>query len=69
MTEQFQEIIRYACLAPSGHNAQPWKFQIQGDTIRLTADDQRRLPVVDPADRELYISLGCALENLQIAAA
>ncbi len=26
-----------------------------------------QLPVVDPDHRELYISLGCALENLMIA--
>ncbi len=31
-------------------------------------DFSRRLPVVDPDNRELYISLGCALENLIIAA-
>lgn len=69
MTDPYTELIRCACLAPSGHNTQPWKFHIQGDTIRITADTSRQLPVVDPADRELFISLGCALENLLIAAA
>ena len=32
------------------------------------ADQSRQLSVLDPAGRELWISLGCALENLLIAA-
>ncbi len=63
-----RELIRYATLAPSGHNAQPWLFGTQENTIRIFPDYSRRLPMVDPEDRELWISLGCALENLVIAA-
>ena len=65
---QMREIIRYATLAPSGHNTQPWKFAVQGSTIHILPDLSRRLPAVDPRDRELWISLGCALENLTLAA-
>lgn len=65
---QMRELVRYATLAPSGHNTQPWKFAVQGDTIHILPDYSRRLPAVDPQDRELWISLGCALENLVIAA-
>ena len=65
---QVREIVRYATLAPSGHNTQPWKFTVLGDTIRILPDLSRRLPAVDPHDRELWISLGCALENLILAA-
>jgi hypothetical protein len=68
INSQLLEVVRYATLAPSGHNTQPWKFSIQNSTIRLSPDYSRRLPVVDPDDRELFISLGCALENLVIAA-
>lgn len=39
------------------------------DTIRIYPDLSRRLPVVDPDDHALFISLGCALENLLTAAA
>jgi len=66
--QQMVEFIRYATLAPSGHNTQPWKFSITKDCIRIFPDFTRDLPVVDPDNRELYISLGCALENLVIAA-
>ena len=62
------EIIHYATLAPSGHNTQPWLFAIDGNVITISPDYSRRLPVVDPGDHALFISLGCALENLVIAA-
>ena len=65
---QMKEIVRYATLAPSGHNTQPWKFSIKEGSIGIFPDFTRELPVVDPDHRELYISLGCALENLVIAA-
>ncbi len=65
----YRELVRYATLAPSGHNTQPWKFQVQENTIRIYPDKSRSLAVVDPADREMYISLGAALENLALASA
>lgn len=68
MPAQMQELIRYATLAANGHNTQPWKFAIKENVIEIHPDYARRLPVVDPQDRELWISLGCALENLLVAA-
>lgn len=62
------ELVRFASLAASGHNTQPWKFAITDNSIEIRPDFTRRLAVVDPHDRELWISLGCALENLLIAA-
>ncbi len=67
--ELFRALVGAAVLAPSGHNTQPWRFALDRDTIRIRPDPTRRLPVVDPDDHALYISLGCALENLSIAAA
>lgn len=61
--------LRYAVLAPSSHNSQPWRFQVGGDGVALLADRTRSLPVVDPYDRELTISLGAALFNLRAALA
>lgn len=58
-----------AILAPSSHNTQPWLFQIRGGAVELLADRARALPVVDPFDRELVISCGAALFNLQVALA
>ena len=61
-------LLRYAILAPSGPNTQPWEFSIKDNEISLIADFSRSLPSVDPNDRTLYISHGCLLTNLLIAA-
>jgi hypothetical protein len=59
--------VRFAILAPSSHNTQPWLFRIDGDTMSVRADRRRALPVVDPDGRELVISCGASLPNLQVA--
>lgn len=68
MSTQMLELVRYATLAANGHNTQPWKFALKENAIEIHPDYTRRLPAVDPNDRELWISLGCALENLLVAA-
>lgn len=68
MKTDFIQIVRYASKAPSGHNTQPWKFHITDGTITVIPDLEAALPVVDGNNRELFISLGCAVENLCIAA-
>lgn len=68
MPTDLKELVRYAMLAANGHNTQPWRFALGADSIEIHPDPARRLPVVDPQDRELWISLGCALENLLVAA-
>lgn len=65
---QMKEIVRYATLAPSGHNTQPWRFRIDTQFIAILPDLSRRTPVVDPDDHHLFVSLGCAAENLLQAA-
>ena len=66
--EKLVFLIRIAVLAPSSHNSQPWRFHVEDHRIDLLVDESRRLPVADPDGRELYLSLGCALENLLVAA-
>jgi len=68
MEESLLKIVKYAGKAPSGHNTQPWKFKTGKDTITVLPDFTRALPVVDSDNHALYISIGCALENLIIAA-
>lgn len=65
---EYKKLMEYAVKAPSGHNAQPWKFKVEGNRISIYPDYERNLPVADPENRGLFISLGCALENLLIAA-
>lgn len=67
--EQVEFLLRYAVLAPSGHNTQPWFFHLTANGLEVYADAARRLPVADPANRELMISVGAAITNLRVAAA
>ena len=61
-------LLRYAVLAPSLYNTQPWRFAVHADRVEVSAEESRRLPFVDSDNRGLHISLGCSLENLIIAA-
>jgi hypothetical protein len=63
-----RELVRCATLAPNGHNTQPWKFGLSPGMIAIRPDLSRRTPVVDPDDHHLWVSLGCATENLVLAA-
>lgn len=68
------QIIGCATQAPSSHNTQCWKFEytVQEDdnqsTIRVLPDYTRQCPIVDPDNHHLFVSMGCAVENLVIAA-
>lgn len=66
-SEILRFLLNYAVLAPSGHNTQPWLFQINRDVLEFYADRSRALPIVDPQNRALIISCGAALLNLRIA--
>jgi hypothetical protein len=63
-----RELVRYATLAASSHNTQCWKFALAAQTISILPDLMRRCPAVDPDDHHLFVSLGCAAENLIQAA-
>lgn len=63
------DILRLASLAPNGHNTQPWTITLIDPVTWILGSDQTRwLPAVDPANREMLLSLGAFLENLIIAA-
>jgi hypothetical protein len=67
--DRMRMLLRYAVLAPSGHNTQPWSFRITRDGVEVFADYSLRLLAVDPADRELLMSVGAAITNFCVAAA
>jgi hypothetical protein len=60
--------VHAAILAASPHNTQPWLFRVTDAQIDVIADLERNIGTIDPFRRELYTGLGCALENLLIAA-
>lgn len=61
-------LVRFAVLAPSSHNSQPWRFEVLENRIVVRPDIRRALPKSDANHRQLFISLGCAIENLLVAA-
>lgn len=74
-----RELVRVATLAPSSHNTQCWRFAVADNTaagaaargagsVWIAPDLSRRCPAVDPDDHHLFVSLGCATENLAQAA-
>jgi hypothetical protein len=62
------DLVRAAILAANPHNTQPWLFQVTPSRINLFADRRRNLAAIDPFLREMHLGLGCALENLLLAA-
>ena len=60
-------LLRFAILAPSTHNTQPWRFRVRDDGVELWADRGRALARIDPDGRQLVMSCGAALFNLRIA--
>ena len=64
---KLQKLVQDGIKAPSGHNTQPWQFKIEDSEIQIHPDFTRALPVVDSDNHALYISLGCAAENILIA--
>jgi hypothetical protein len=49
-------------------NTQPWRFEIREDSIAVVVDAMRHIGSFDPFRRKMHQSLGCALENLALAA-
>jgi nitroreductase len=62
-------LVRAAILAANPHNTQPWLFKVSNSSIELYIDTQRNVGALDPYLREEHIGMGCALENLMLAAA
>jgi hypothetical protein len=67
-SDQLEFLLKYAILAPSTLNTQPWLFRINMMDVELFADRRRARRVADPDGRELAISCGAALLNLRVAA-
>jgi nitroreductase len=64
-----QAIVAAGVLAANPHNVQPWLFALSGDdTIDVHLDPSRAMPVNDSDERERVTGIGCAIENMIIAA-
>ncbi|MBV1724335.1 MAG: hypothetical protein KUA43_12905 [Hoeflea sp.] len=61
-------LVHHATLAANSHNTQPWLFSGTAEQVTIRPDLSRATPAVDPDNHHLYASLGCAAENLSLAA-
>ena len=67
MAEKLAFCVRYAILAPSPYNTQPWFFKVSGSTVNVYIDRRYGLPVIDPDDRAMIIFCAGALFTLRVA--
>jgi nitroreductase len=61
-------IVDAARWAPSGGNIQPWRFEAEGDEIRMYLVPERTT-TMDMRHRGSYVAIGSALFNARVAAA
>lgn len=66
--ERINYLLSFAILAPSFYNSQPWLFKVKDNKCTIFLNPKIQLKESDPDSRNLYASLGCAIENLVIAA-
>ncbi|MBE8477388.1 Acg family FMN-binding oxidoreductase [Streptomyces justiciae] len=67
---QIRFLLRFAILAPSGHNAQPWRYEIdhESGSLLINLEWSRVLRVSDPNDRITFMALGTTARNFVRAA-
>ncbi|MFC1598111.1 Acg family FMN-binding oxidoreductase [Patescibacteria group bacterium] len=68
LEHQIEFILRYAILAPSTHNSQPWLFDVEGGSCKIYSNPSVNIYYADIKGRDLHISIGCCIENLITAA-
>jgi len=59
--------LSLAARAPSVHNTQPWRWQVDAHSLHLYSDASRQLPNTDPDGRDLILSCGAALHHCLVA--
>lgn len=68
--DKLKFFARYAILAPSGHNTQPWRLTAKNQSIEVEIDKNRHLSIDGSGllSVEPYISVGTFLEVYKLAA-
>ena len=67
--DEARHLVAHAALAPSGGNAQPWRFVFRGGVCDGVLDLRGAESALDPDGMGSVLALGAAAENLVLAAA
>jgi len=65
---EIEELVKYATMAPSGGNVQPWKWLFKDQTLMLFHDLNRTASILNYKNTASLLSLGAATENLILKA-
>ena len=68
MEEHTRRIIEAGIRAPSGENAQPWRFRVEQNSIELLDDPKSDTSLYNLRRRGTLIAMGAAIENMTHAA-
>lgn len=68
-SKKLEFLVMLSSLAPSAHNTQPWQYLLSDKSIMVQPNLERKLPYSDRENRQLFLSLGAAIENLVLASA
>ncbi|SDP46020.1 Nitroreductase family protein [Nakamurella panacisegetis] len=60
-------VLTLAQRAPSIHNSQPWRWDLQDNSLHLHADRRRWLRATDPEGLDLLLSCGAVLHHARVA--
>jgi nitroreductase len=64
-----RDAVRLACRAPSLHNSQPWRLEVERDTVSVFADPGRVVRATDRSGREALIACGALIDHFRVAMA
>src|SRR5258708_23878010 len=67
--EKIKYFAKFGILSANIHNTQPWKFKIEKASLEIIPEWDRRLTDADPTGKNLWISLGCCVKNIEVISA
>jgi len=67
MDKKIKEILKYAVMAPSGDNSQPWRFVLQSGILRIYNLPGKDNPYLNFKQSGSLIAHGALIKNIEIA--
>lgn len=68
-TAEIRRILEAGVLAPTAHNAQPWRFRVEGDRVECRREDTLCFRHLDFENGATHVGFGALVENMALEAA